>query len=154
MTTVEGFPPRPGNGLLLLCLDVALSPPSSSRPRHKLVPPQESPPQQPTLSLTQPWVPTLLCSASSPCFSFRLFSTAAVCASEVIFWVSDTLTSPPDCHFHKGRGLLNDVPVSSGPDLAPGGHCKYSLNNKSTTLKKFTFKTRTVKYWLLKLKPG
>lgn len=37
--------------------------------------------------------------------------------------------------------MLNDIPVSGGPDLAPRGHCKYLLSNKSTFLK-FMFKTR------------
>ena len=34
MTSVQGFPVRPAGGLLLLCLDVAHSPPISFRPRH------------------------------------------------------------------------------------------------------------------------
>ena len=37
-----------------------------------------------------------------------------------ICWVPESFTSPPDCHFHEGRDLLNDLPVSAGSDLASG----------------------------------
>lgn len=46
--------------------------------------------------------------------------------------------------------MLNDVPVSGGPALAPHAPCKYLLRNKSTAFLKFMFKTRTVKQWVLK----
>lgn len=48
------------------------------------------------------------------------FVTAAISAGEVICWVPESFASPLDCQFYEGRDLLNDVPVSGGPDLAPG----------------------------------
>lgn len=50
----------------------------------------------------------------------------------------------------KARDVLNDVPVSGGPDLAPHAPCKYLLRNKSTAFLKFMFKTRTAKHKVLK----
>lgn len=48
--------------------------------------------------------------------------TVAISACEGIWQVSESLAFHPDHQFHEGGDLFNDVPVSGGPDLAPGGH--------------------------------
>lgn len=53
-----------------------------------------------------------------------------------------------------GQEMLHDVSVCLVTQIWPGGYCKYLPSDKWTTFKKFMFKTRTAKHWLLKMKPG
>lgn len=53
-----------------------------------------------------------------------------------------------------GQELLHDVSVCLVAQIWLGGYCKYLPSDKWTTFKKFMFKTRTAKHWLLKMKPG
>lgn len=64
--------------------------------------------------------------------------------------MSESLPPLQIVNSRKARDVLNDVPVSGGPDLAPHAPCKYLLPNKSTAFLKFMFKTRTAKHKVLK----